>query len=33
MAEKLGLSALFINDGVRAPREVMTGAFADHVIA
>lgn len=33
MAEKLGLSALFIIDGVRAPREVMTGAFADHVIA
>jgi len=33
MAENLGLSALFITDGVRAPREVMTGAFADHVIA
>ena len=32
MAEQLGLSALFITDGTEAPREVMTGAFADHII-
>ena len=32
MAEQLGVSALFITDGKRAPREVMTGAFVDHVI-
>ena len=33
MAERLGLSALFIGDGSQTPREVMTGRFTDHVIA